>query len=182
MPTSPRRRARAPRCHARNLRDALRGWAAGDPPAGFRPADSLGFKTLERMRAAAAGPIIVIYGNGHPSLVDEVLKRRAYDVIPKQELNAATLRRILRLASLQQETGRALRATEGRFRALLENSAEAVALLDAGGRIEYASASMRRVLGFESHEVTGRISLEFVHAEDRGAVHAARRLHAAGRA
>ena len=103
----------------------------------------------------------------------EVLKRRAYDVIPKQELDAATLRRILRLASLQQETGRALRATEGRFHALLENSAEAVALLDAGGRIEYASASMRRVLGFESHEVAGRLSLEFVHPQDRSAVQAA---------
>ena len=169
--------------HARNLRDALRVLRSQvihltlldlDLP------DSLGFQTLERMRAAAAGPIIVVSGNGHPSLVDEVLKRRAYDVIPKQELDAATLRRILRLASLQQETGRALRATEGRFRALLENSAEAVALLDAAGRIEYASASMRRVLGYESHEVTGRISLEFVHPEDRGAVHAAfRRLHAA---
>ncbi|HEX9182075.1 MAG TPA: PAS domain S-box protein, partial [Burkholderiales bacterium] len=106
---------------------------------------------------------------------------RAYDVIPKQELDAPTLARILRLATLQQETGRALRATEGRFRALLENSAEAVALLNAGGRIEYASASMRRVLGYESREVTGRISLEFVHLEDRGAVHAAfRRLLAAG--
>ncbi|HEU4645775.1 MAG TPA: response regulator, partial [Burkholderiales bacterium] len=45
--------------------------------------DSHGFHTLERMRAAAVGPVIVISGNGHPSLVDEVLKRRAYDVIPK---------------------------------------------------------------------------------------------------
>ncbi|HET9734193.1 MAG TPA: PAS domain S-box protein [Burkholderiales bacterium] len=167
--------------HVRNLGDALRVLRSQvihltlldlDLP------DSLGFQTLERMRAAAAGPIIVVSGNGHPSLVDEVLKRRAYDVIPKQELDAATLRRILRLASVQQETGRALRATEGRFRALLENSAEAVALLDAGGRIEYASASIRRVLGFESHEFAGRICLEFVHPEDRGAVHAAfRRLH-----
>ena len=39
--------------------------------------DSNGFHTLERMRAAAAGPVIVISGNAHPSLVQEVLKRRA---------------------------------------------------------------------------------------------------------
>jgi diguanylate cyclase (GGDEF)-like protein/PAS domain S-box-containing protein len=170
--------------HARSLGDALgvlRSQLVHLTLLDLDLPDSLGFQTLERMRAAAAGPIIVVSGNGHPSLVDEVLKRRAYDVIPKQELDAPTLRRILRLAALQQETGRALRATEGRFRALLENSAEAVALLDGAGRIEYASASMRRVLGFDSREVVGRLSLEFVHAEDRGTVHAAfRRLLAAG--
>ncbi len=42
--------------------------------------DSQGLHTLERMRAAATGPVIVISGNSHPSLVDEALKRRAYDV------------------------------------------------------------------------------------------------------
>jgi diguanylate cyclase (GGDEF)-like protein/PAS domain S-box-containing protein len=169
--------------HARSLGDALRALQSQEVHLTLLDLDlpdSTGFQTLERMRALAAGPIVVVSGNGHPSLVEEVLKRRAYDVIPKQELDAATLRRILRLARLQHETGRALRATEGRFRALLENSAEAVALLDAAGRIEYASASMRRVLGYESREVTGRVSLEFVHPEDRGAVRAAfQRLQAA---
>ena len=169
--------------HARSLGDALRALQSQEVHLTLLDLDlpdSTGFQTLERMRALAAGPIVVVSGNGHPSLVEEVLKRRAYDVIPKQELDAGTLRRILRLASLQHETGRALRATEGRFRALLENSAEAVALLDASGRIEYASASMRRVLGYESREVTGRVSLEFVHPEDRGAVRAAfQRLQAA---
>ena len=48
-----------------------------------------------------------------------------------------------------------------------------MALLDAAGRIEYASASIRRVLGYDSREVTGRVSLEFVQAEDCGAVRAA---------
>jgi len=132
--------------------------------------DSTGFHTLERMRAAAAGPVIVVSGNGHPSLVEEVLKRRAYDVIPKHELDAAMLRRILRLARLHYEAGQTLRSTEGRFRALIENSNEALVLLDTDGRVEYASASMRRVLGYESHEAIGRHGLSFVHPEDRAAV------------
>jgi len=132
--------------------------------------DSTGFHTLERMRAAAAGPVIVVSGNGHPSLVEEVLKRRAYDVIPKHELDAAMLRRILRLARLHYEAGQTLRSTEGRFRALIENSNEALVLLDTAGRVEYASASMRRVLGYESHEAIGRHGLSFVHPEDRAAV------------
>jgi len=162
--------------HARSFGEALRAVQAREVHLTLLDLDlpdSTGFQTLERMRALAAGPIVVVSGNGHPSLVEEVLKRRAYDVIPKQELDAATLRRILRLASLQHETGRALRAAEGRFRALLDNGAEAVALLDASGRIEYASGAMRRVLGYGSREVTGRVSLDFVHPDDRGAVHAA---------
>ncbi len=129
--------------------------------------DSAGFQTLELMRAAAAGPVVVVSGNGHPKLVEEVLKRRAYDVIPKHELDAATLRRVLRLAALHQDAGKTLRATEGRIRALLENSAEALVLFNAEGRIEYASAAIRRVLGYESSEVQGRNGLSYVHAEDR---------------
>lgn len=135
--------------------------------------DSQGLHTLERMRAAAVGPVIVISGNGHASLVDEALKRRAYDVIPKDELDAPTLQRVLRLASLHRDAGREQGASEGRYRALLESSSEALVLLDADGRIQYASAAMRRVLGYNSAEILGRYGLSFVQAGDRAAVQAA---------
>jgi diguanylate cyclase (GGDEF)-like protein/PAS domain S-box-containing protein len=132
--------------------------------------DSNGLHTLERMRAAASGPVIVISGNGHPSLVDEALRRRAYDVIPKDELDAATLQRVLRLAALHHEARREQGASEGRYRALLESSSEALVLLDAKGRIQYASAAMRRVLGYNSGEILGRSGLSFVRPEDRDAM------------
>jgi diguanylate cyclase (GGDEF)-like protein/PAS domain S-box-containing protein len=135
--------------------------------------DSSGFHTLERMRAAAGGPLVVVSGNGHPRLVDEALTRGAYDVIPKDELDTPTLRRVLRLATLHREAGRAQRATEGRFRALLENSGEALVLFSAAGRIEYASASLRRVLGYDAAEVAGRHGLSFVLEEHRAAVNEA---------
>jgi len=133
--------------------------------------DSHGFHTLERMRAAAVGPVIVISGNGHPSLVDEVLKRRAYDVIPKQDLDAATLRRVLRLATLHHGAGQALRTTEGRYRALLASTSEALVLLDATGRVEYCSAAMRPLLGYDAAEAIGQFGVSFVQPEDRHAVH-----------
>ena len=135
--------------------------------------DSSGFHTLERMRAAAAGAVVVVSGNGHPRLVDEALARGAYDVIPKHELDAPTLRRVLRLATLHQEAGRAQLATEGRYRALLENSGEALVLFSAAGHIEYASASVRRVLGYDAAEVLGHNGLSFVLEEHRAAVNAA---------
>jgi CheY-like chemotaxis protein len=64
--------------------------------------DSRGFETLEKLRAAARGPVIVLTGNPHPLLVSESLKRRAYEVLHKNNLNARTLMRIVRQASLQQ--------------------------------------------------------------------------------
>jgi diguanylate cyclase (GGDEF)-like protein/PAS domain S-box-containing protein len=132
--------------------------------------DSQGLHTLERVRAVANGPVIVVSGNSHPSLVDEALKRRAYDVIPKDELDAPTLRRVLRLATRHQQAGREQGASEGRYRALLESSSEALVLLDAKGRIQYSSAAMRRVLGYNSAEILGRAGLGFVQPEDREAV------------
>jgi len=135
--------------------------------------DSHGFGTLERMRDAATGPVIVISGNGHPLLEEEVLRRRAYDVIPKHELDAATLRRVLRLASLHEQTHRALSASDSRYRALIENSSEALVLLDAEGRIGYSSAAMRRLLGYDAMEVLNQAALNYVLREDRAALQAA---------
>jgi diguanylate cyclase (GGDEF)-like protein/PAS domain S-box-containing protein len=135
--------------------------------------DSHGFQTLESMRDAAAGPVIVISGNGHPQLESEALRRRAYDVIAKHELDAATLRRVLRLASLHAQASRAQATADGRYRALIENSSEALMLLDAEGQIEYSSAAMRRLLGYDATEVLSQPALSYVLPEDRAAFQAA---------
>jgi PAS domain S-box-containing protein len=135
--------------------------------------DSHGFHTLDRMRDVTAGPVIVISGNGHPQLEDEALRRKAYDVIAKHELDGATLRRVLRLASLHEQASRSLGTSDGRYRALVENSSEALVLLDAEGRVEYSSAAMRQLLGYDTIEVLNRFALSYVQPEDRAAVQAA---------
>ena len=66
--------------------------------------DSSGFDTLDRIAAAAGVPVIVVTGNSHPALAAEALKRRAYEVLRKSELDARSLLRIVRLASLQSRT------------------------------------------------------------------------------
>ncbi|MEX2198964.1 MAG: PAS domain S-box protein [Burkholderiales bacterium] len=170
------RRAGAELLHARTLSEGLALMQSHEVHLTLLDLDlpdSRGFHTLERMRAAAVGPVIVISGNGHPSLVDEVLKRRAYDVIPKHELDAATLRRVLRLATLHHGAGQALRTTEGRYRALIESTSEALVLLDATGRVEYCSAAMRPLLGHDAAEAIGQFGVSFVQPEDRDAVQTA---------
>src|ERR1700704_5112402 len=57
----------------------------------------------------------------------------------------------------------ALQESEARFRALIENSIDVTAILDADKRVHYISPSVTRVLGYSTDELTGAPSLEFVH-------------------
>jgi PAS domain S-box-containing protein len=61
----------------------------------------------------------------------------------------------------------ALRASEGRFRAIIEKSFDAVILLAADGTLLYASPSCCRVLGHRPVELVGRDAFDLVHPDDR---------------
>ncbi len=60
--------------------------------------------------------------------------------------------------------------SEKRFRALIENSSDAISLFDPEANITYASASTERVVGYQPHELVGRNVKELVHPEDLEAV------------
>lgn len=60
-----------------------------------------------------------------------------------------------------------LRQSERRFRALIENSSDAIALLNASGKIFYASPSTLRIFGYVPEKLIGKTALELIHPEDR---------------
>ena len=61
-----------------------------------------------------------------------------------------------------------LRASEERFRALIENSADAIALTGTDSTILFASPAYTRILGYANEELVGRSGLELVHPDDIG--------------
>jgi diguanylate cyclase (GGDEF)-like protein/PAS domain S-box-containing protein len=61
----------------------------------------------------------------------------------------------------------ALQKSEERFRALIENASDALALLDPNGTVLWAGPSTRRVLGYEDHELVGRNGFELIHPDDQ---------------
>ena len=63
----------------------------------------------------------------------------------------------------------ALRASEERFRSLVQNSSDLVAVLDADGTVRWLSESARRLLGVEPTELIGRSLVSLVHPDDRDA-------------
>jgi PAS domain S-box-containing protein/putative nucleotidyltransferase with HDIG domain len=56
--------------------------------------------------------------------------------------------------------------SERRFRALIENSTDAISLLGTSGRLEYASPSTRRILGYSSDEAIGVDPATLTHPDD----------------
>jgi PAS domain S-box-containing protein len=60
--------------------------------------------------------------------------------------------------------------SEKRFRALVENSSDAIALVDPQGVILYASPPTARILGYQSADIKGRNAIGFIHRADRGNV------------
>jgi len=57
--------------------------------------------------------------------------------------------------------------SQERFRSLLENSYNAIALVSEYSDFVYASPSTHRVLGYATEELLGRSELELVHPDDR---------------
>ncbi|MGZ8833848.1 MAG: PAS domain-containing protein, partial [Thermoanaerobaculia bacterium] len=64
-----------------------------------------------------------------------------------------------------QRASEALCESEERFRALIENSSDGIALVAADGTIEYSSTN--RVLGYAPSELAGRNAFDLVHLDDR---------------
>ena len=62
---------------------------------------------------------------------------------------------------------RALRASEERFRSLVQNSSDVISIVDADGGVRYHSESVRRVLGYDPAELVDGDPLTLVHPDDR---------------
>ncbi|MBI4516485.1 MAG: PAS domain S-box protein [Deltaproteobacteria bacterium] len=60
----------------------------------------------------------------------------------------------------------ALRQSERRFRALIENALDIVVLVGADGTIQYASPSVEAGMGLKPEQLVGRSPFDFVHPDD----------------
>ena len=82
------------------------------------------------------------------------------------ELGGSTLMAEER-ARTHRQMQAALRASEQRSRALIENALDLIAVLNGDGTIAYASPSHTRVLGYPTAYLIGKRLPEFVHPDDR---------------
>jgi PAS domain S-box-containing protein len=116
-------------------------------------------------------PLIIVTGSISEETAVECMKLGAADYLLKDRLTrlGQAVTHALDQKRLRDETRRAEQAlvdNEKLFRALIENSSDVVTLLDATGRIVYASPSVTRILGYAPEDYVGRNSFELVHPDD----------------
>ena len=88
--------------------------------------------------------------------------------ISRLRLNHRTLlTAIVRDITERKAAEAAVRSRSARFRSLVENSADGITVVNAEGRIVYASAPAERMLGYRPGELAGDCLLELVHPDDR---------------
>ena len=68
---------------------------------------------------------------------------------------------------VKQEEVKKVEETEGRFKALIQNSLDLITIVDAKGKITYQSPSSERVLGFPPEDIVDQSIFELLHGEDR---------------
>src|SRR5262249_42894248 len=123
-------------------------------------------------------PFIVVTGTvGEETAVAKV-RGGATDFLLKDRLGrlgeavwAALDRRRLRREA--EAVSAALRASEARFRGLVQHAPHLIALLRAGGIVRHASPALERMLGIPADEVVGTDGFALLHPADIPAMRAA---------
>jgi diguanylate cyclase (GGDEF)-like protein/PAS domain S-box-containing protein len=158
---------------AASLDEGRRALARFDPDiclTDLKLPDGSGIDFIRSARASARRDVIVLTGNGSIDTAVEAMREGAFDYLLKP-LKPAELGGLLQRLDRKREVERQLREQETRFRALIEHSSDAIALLSAEGKIVYASPSTGRVIGRRDRDLIGSRWLDQLHPD--GAVEAA---------
>jgi diguanylate cyclase (GGDEF)-like protein/PAS domain S-box-containing protein len=86
--------------------------------------DAAELKAVEALAGSGEQLVVVLTASQDPALRAGALEAGAYDFLAKEDLRAADLERLMRLAALQSNTHRSLRESEARFRGLVELSSD----------------------------------------------------------
>ncbi len=150
-------------------------------PATFQVLES-GLPMVVRLDDSHADPAEIKYLN-HDGMYTSLLipLRRRGQSLGLVELYSADPNRIFKLEEVQFAGALADQAAvaienahlyekreqqEAYFRALIENSAEGVAILDAEGIVRYIAPSEERLTGYSPAEIYGESAFRFIHPQD----------------
>lgn len=129
----------------------------GSPTAESHDAVIEGLRTIAAIPLRHAGEVLGCLNVGsHEGHEVSPPRRKAVEAIASQFANA--LARI----RLEDELNKA----SDRFRALVENASDVIALLRRDGTIAYVSPAIKRVLGYEPDDLVGTRACDLVHPDD----------------
>jgi diguanylate cyclase (GGDEF)-like protein/PAS domain S-box-containing protein len=128
--------------------------------------DSGNIDKIIRIHGSTEVPIIVLTGTEDEQVAIKAVQMGAQDYLMKSNLDSSLLVRSIRYAIERKKVDDKLKRTEERFRLLIENAVDLIAILDIDGTMQYVSPSHKRVLGYEDQDLLGKKAFEFIHPED----------------
>jgi len=129
--------------------------------------DSQGSETLDTvLEHAGSIAIVVLTANGDEQAALDAVAMGAQDYLIKGIASGDTIVRSIRYAFERVRAEEDRRRSEARFRALVENSSDGIALMDAQGNIHYSSPAINRILGYSVEEILGINVFTLMHPDD----------------
>ena len=128
--------------------------------------DMPGLKALRGIKTLSPGTeCIMLTGHASQGSAIDAVNAGAYSYFLKPcDMDQLVLS--IRQAGEKQAALQAHHASEERFRALIQNAADLIVVIDAEGVIRYVSPSSERILGYLPEEAIGRNFLDWVHPDD----------------
>jgi signal transduction histidine kinase len=118
--------------------------------------DSRGLEAVVQVQALCPYvPIVVLTGQADESLGVQAIRLGAQDYLVKQEIHAGVLSRVIRYALERKRADEALRASEARFRKLIDNNADAVVVVDRDRSVRFANPAAELAFGVEAQDLVG---------------------------
>jgi PAS domain S-box-containing protein len=124
-----------------------------------------GIEAARRIQALGV-PVVFLTAYADEGTLKRAKESGPYGFLVKP-FDERALHSTIEMALLRHRLERELKASESRFRALIENTQDLVAILDAKGAIRYASPSALRGLGYRSGERIGLSVFDLVRPEER---------------
>lgn len=129
--------------------------------------DSNGEQSINQLKALPGlPPVIVLTGFADKHTGINSLRLGVQDYLVKDDISSAILQKSI-LYSIERERIQVQMAqSEKRFRSLIENSTDGLALLNSVGDIIEMSSTARKIIGYPASEVLGINRPGFLHPED----------------
>ena len=134
------------------------------PVAAFPP-DEQEFLVLQAVQSLVVVPVFL--GDEWWGFLgfDDCSHERHWDDAQVEALRTAAA--LLGAAIQRERAEQTLTFRERRFRALVENGWDGVAIADETGKVLYATESIRSLLGYELDDFLGQSGFELIHPDDR---------------
>lgn len=141
--------------------------------------DGTGTRLLRTLCEDLGGrcPVIMVTGAGDEELAAEVMRSGAADYLPKNRLSSDNLCRSVtrsieayRMRQKLDQFAKELAASEAKYRAMVEDQTELVALTQPDLTLAYVNRTFAARCGLAAEQIVGRSLLDFIADNDRAAM------------